>query len=205
MAVKNKTDWERCEKEYARGIRSNCDLANEFGVSETAIRKRAKQYGWVKDLSAKIKLKTEAKVRKIEFESHGSSSIDIRTEAEIVESEAEQRAGIHIRHRKHIVKFNGLADALFEELYAQTINKDDFVKLGELMRNEDQQSVDKLNELYRKVIATPSRVDSTKKLSETLKTLIGLERQAYGLSDNSNGEADKEPITEVVYRFVDPT
>ena len=47
-----------------------------------------------------------------------------------------------------------------------------------------------MNELYRKVIDTPSRVDSTKKLSDTLKNLIGLERQAWNMADNANGDAD---------------
>lgn len=35
------------------------------------------------------------------------------------------------------------------------------------------------------------RIDGAKKVGETLKILIGLERQAFGLSDNANGEADK--------------
>ena len=58
------------------------------------------------------------------------------------------------------------------------------------MKSDD--GFDKLNELYKKVIATPSRIDSFKKLSESLKTLTGLERQAFGMADNSNGDADKD-------------
>jgi len=50
-----------------------------------------------------------------------------------------------------------------------------------LMRSEDDKGVDKLNDLYRKVIATPQRIDSLKKLAETLKHLIYLEREAFDI------------------------
>lgn len=36
-----------------------------------------------------------------------------------------------------------------------------------------------------------ARIDGIKKLTDSLKTLVGLERQAYGMADNANGEADK--------------
>ena len=45
--------------------------------------------------------------------------------------------------------------------------------------------MDKLNEAYRKAISLPTSIDGAKKLAETLKTLIGIERQAFGLGDGS--------------------
>ncbi len=109
-------DWESAEIEYAKGLRSNCDIAKQIGVSETAVRKRAKQYGWVKDLSAKIRLKADAKVRAIEFESLGSSKITKATEQEIVESVAEQQAAVLLNERADIVRLSGLAEKYVLEL-----------------------------------------------------------------------------------------
>ena len=43
--------------------------------------------------------------------------------------------------------------------------------------------MDKLNELYRKVITTSQRIDSHKKAVETEKNLIAMERQAYNMGD----------------------
>lgn len=51
------------------------------------------------------------------------------------------------------------------------------------MFEPDSNGRDKLNELYNSIISLPERVKSAKALSETLKNLIGLERQAYGLDD----------------------
>ncbi|MDI5448940.1 hypothetical protein MJL27_27140, partial [Salmonella enterica subsp. enterica serovar Anatum] len=42
----------------------------------------------------------------------------------------------------------------------------------------DDKGRDRLNETYQKVISLPSRVKSLKDLSDSLKTLIGLEREA---------------------------
>ena len=57
-----------------------------------------------------------------------------------------------------------------------------------MLRSEDDKGMDKMNDLYRKVVSTPSRIDSVKKLADTLKTLVGLEREAWGIaSDNGDG------------------
>lgn len=42
-------DWEAVEREYRAGIRSLRDIAGEVGVSEGAIRKRAKAEGWERE------------------------------------------------------------------------------------------------------------------------------------------------------------
>ncbi|HDU8566401.1 TPA: hypothetical protein RG686_003773, partial [Morganella morganii] len=76
-----------------------------------------------------------------------------------------------------------LANVLFDELSAECADVAALEKLGELMIEPDDNGRDKLNELYHAVISLPERVKSAKALSETLKNLIGLERQAYGLDD----------------------
>jgi DNA-binding Lrp family transcriptional regulator len=122
---KCKIDWDFAEIEYAKGLRSNCDIANQIGVSETAVRKRAKQYGWVKDLSAKIKLKADAKVRAIVFESHGSSSISKATERDIVDSMAELQAAVLLNERKEINNLSELSEKFELELkeYSEDLEK----------------------------------------------------------------------------------
>ena len=62
--------------------------------------------------------------------------------------------------------------------------------LGELMWSPDDKGNDKVNDLYMKIISMPGRVKSMKDLSDTLKTLIALERQAFGLDDENNRPVD---------------
>ena len=59
-----------------------------------------------------------------------------------------------------------------------------------MLLRPNENGIDRLNELYLKVVGIPSRVESIKKISETLKTLITLEREAYGLqTDDGAGSS----------------
>lgn len=178
-------DWELIQNDYAAGIKTLRQIASEHGCTEGYVRKKAKAENWDRDLSARIKVRSESIVRN----STQKAAVQA-TEREIIEAVATIHATILIKHRTRISKYQELCEALYAEVSGQTIAKEEFEKLGELMFEPDQNGIDRLNELYKKVIATPSRVDSTKKLSETLKNLIGLERQAWNMSDNANGDSD---------------
>lgn len=186
MANKIKADWDAVEVEYCKGILTNYALASVHGISEAAIRKKAKEKGWVRDLKEKIRLATDRKVReKVRESAHGKQN-----EQNEIEIAAETQATIIIAHRKDIRKSRTIGTKLFLELEAQIDNIELYEQLGELMKNPDA-NYDKLNDIYRKVVAMPGRVDAFKKLTDSLKTTIGLERQAFGLADNANGDADK--------------
>ena len=47
-----------------------------------------------------------------------------------------------------------------------------------------------LNDIYAKIISLPGRVKAMKDLSDTLKTLVGLEREAFGLNEKQESAAD---------------
>lgn len=48
MAKQRGTDWAAVEADFRAGKLSNVQIANKFGVTEGAIRKRAKAGGWVR-------------------------------------------------------------------------------------------------------------------------------------------------------------
>ena len=50
---KTAPDWERIEIEYRAGVQSIRQIAQAFGVSDGAIRKRAKTQEWTRDLNGK--------------------------------------------------------------------------------------------------------------------------------------------------------
>ena len=47
MAEKKVIDWEKIELDYRSGVKSLREIASEQGVSDTAIRKRAKRDNWL--------------------------------------------------------------------------------------------------------------------------------------------------------------
>ena len=179
MTDKKAPDWERIEADYRAGVLSLREISAQHGSSPAGILKRAKRLNWDRDLAAKIKAKSESLVNKQQVNSQVNTA-DAVSERQIVDANALVIANVRLAHRTDISRARKLAMALFAELEAETGNAELFQQLGELLAN----GPDKLNDLYRKVISLPMRVDTGKKLSETLKNLIGLEREAYDLADN---------------------
>lgn len=179
--VKPAPDWERIEADYRAGVLSLREIAAPYKVTEGAIRKRAKRDGWERNLEARIHEKAESLVRKAAVRNEVRSAQAV-SEREIIEANAERIAQVRGEHRADIQRVRTLGLNLLAELEGQTAQPEMLAQLGELLRAPDEAGMDKLNDLYRKVISTPSRVDSAKKVAETLKHAIGMEREAYGLA-----------------------
>lgn len=194
MTEKTSPDWERIEQQYRAGVLSVREIAVAGGVSHTAINKRAKANGWDRNLKAKIQAKADALVSKAEVSTEVSKET-LATERVIVEANAQVIANVRISHRTDIGRYRKLANSLLEELEGMTDNRDLFDQVGELLRSEDDNGQDKLNDLYQKVISLPSRTKTLKDLGDTLKVLIGLERQAYSI-DEEQPVDDRSKLTE---------
>jgi len=182
-----KPDWEAIESAYRAGVMSLREIASQHGISEGAIRKRAKRDEWSRDLNAKVKERADDLVRKAEVRKQVRSETAL-SERVLIEATAEVIATVRMEHRGDIRRARTLANALFDELEAECADVEALRKLGELMLNSDDNGRDRLNDLYHAIISMPERVKSMKALSETLKNLIGLERQAYSMDE---GEKDK--------------
>lgn len=182
-------DWERIEGDYRAGLLSVREIAASQGVSHVAIAKRAKRDGWARDLSEKIKAKADALVTTRTVTTPVTTEQAV-TDRAIVEANAEVIAGIRLAHRKDIARSRTLTMALLAEVEAQTDSHELFDRIGELVVDTGSDAESRLLDAYRRVISTPGRIDGMKKLAETLKTLIGLEREAYGLV-----EAQKVEVT----------
>jgi len=178
---KPSVDWERVEADYCAGIKSLREIAAEHGTKEGTIRYRAKAQDWVRDISAKVAAKAQQISRKEDSRSISRSEKAI-SERELVEASAQAIVHVKLSHRKSISRQRELVERLLQELEAQTGDTDLFDQLGELMHSPDDKGMDKLNDIYKKVIATPQRIDSLKKLAETLKHLIYLEREAFDIT-----------------------
>jgi hypothetical protein len=174
-------DWERIEADYRAGVLSIREIAASQGITDTAIRKRAKRDEWVRDLAERIQAKADALVRAAQVRSEVRTGNSI-PERELIASNAETVATVKLTQRRDISRARTLAMSLLGELEAQTVDITLFEELGEILRSDDDKGQDKRNDLYNKVISSAGRIDSMKKLSDTLKTLIGLEREAYGIS-----------------------
>ncbi|AVX39045.1 hypothetical protein [Yersinia massiliensis] len=177
-----KPDWEAIESAYRAGLMSLREIASQHNISEGAIRKRAKRDDWSRDLSAKIKERAEDLVRKEEVRKQVRTETTL-TERVLIEASAEVIASVRMEHRGDIRRAREITNALFDELGAECADIESLRKLGELMLDPDENGRDRLNEIYQSIIALPERVKAVKALSDALKNLISLERQAYNLDE----------------------
>lgn len=184
-------DWERVEAQYRAGAMSLREIASEHDVTEGAIRKRAKRDDWLRDLAGKVAAKADALVRTALVRSEVRKTA-ASTEKLVVEMEATVQARIRISHRADIGRSRTLTMKLLEELESQTSLVPELNQLADLLHAPDKNGMDKLNELYRKVISLPGRTKTMKDLGDTLRILIALEREAFGLK--SVEETDKKPL-----------
>lgn len=189
-------DWEAIESAYRAGLLSVREIASQQGVTHTAINKRAKRDVWERDLKAKIKAKADSLVSKREVSRLVSTEKAV-SERQLIEASAEVIANVRMEHRGDIRRAREITNSLFDELGAECADVASLRKLGELMIEPDENGRDKLNEIYHSIIAMPERVKSVKALSDALKNLIGLERQAYDI-DGPEGDNSVKKLSDLM-------
>lgn len=185
------TCWETVELDYRAGIKTLRLIASEQGISEGAIRKRAKRDEWSRDLKAKIQERAEVLVRNRAVRNEVRKE-RASTEKAVIEANACAIVEVRLSQRTDIQRSRRVSMALLEELEAM-VGRDTaelMYQLGDLMRSPDDKGMDRLNDLYRKIISLPERAKTMKDLGESLRVLVALERQAFGLDDKDNQAVD---------------
>ena len=144
-------DWERIELDYRAGIKTLRQIADENGITHGAINKRAKRDGWERDLSEKIQSKADALVSKALVSKPVSTETKV-AERQIVDANAQAVADVRLGQRDDIGRAKGITRSLLDEL-------------------EDSAQAYELD----------ARVKMSKTLTETLRIVIDMERQAFGM------------------------
>ncbi|PHM75113.1 phage protein [Xenorhabdus kozodoii] len=94
-----KPDWEAIESAYRAGLMSLREIASQHGISEGAIRKRAKRDEWTRDLAAKVKSRSDDMVRKEEVRNQVRSETTL-SERVLIEASAEVITKVRIAANK---------------------------------------------------------------------------------------------------------
>lgn len=192
MSEKPKTDWERIESDYRVGIKTLREIADEQGLTEGAIRKRAKRDGWERDLAAKVRAKAEALVRK---DAVRSTVRNEATEKVIVDANAYAVAGVAIRHRTDLRDLRDVAIGMLAELRGAGEHVDTLDQIAQMLGDPDADE-NRLRQALNKAVSLPSRVGSIKAIAETITRLIDADRTAWKLDDVPEGLAGGKTLTD---------
>ena len=187
--------WNTIEVEYRAGLKTLREIAEPHGITASAITQYAKNRGWQRDLSAKIKLKAAEIVRDEEIRMR---TITPELEQDLTEHNAKMLASVQITQRGDVSRARNIVMELFTELeiLSDPSQSEALRQLGELVQTGETAS---MKRAYRELTSLPTRVKLTKDLSDALKTLILLERTVYGMDEAIEVRAD--PLQDLIIRI----
>ncbi|WP_025915808.1 hypothetical protein [Herminiimonas sp. CN] len=190
---KPKTDWESIEKHYRAGVLPLREIGRLHDVSDTAIRKKAKVHGWLRDLTAKVNEKVRAELVRTEVRTANAKD-QLRTEREIVDSAAGTVVEVVRSHRRDISSGRDIVGLLMQQLTDVAGRRSEFEEAIEI-ETADDQTTERRNKLM-KAVSIPVHAVVVRDLSIAMKNLIGLERQAFNISDVADEKPTHETATD---------
>lgn len=185
------TDWEAIEAEYRSGTISNAELGRKYDVSESYIRKRAKEGGWSKDLTAKVQAAVRDKLVRAAVRSDNART-NSRTDAEIIDAAAETAVQVVQIHRRDVRHGRTICAALFAELQDTSANREIIAESID-SETQDDSSPTRRNQMM-KAISLPTRARAMLDLSAAMKNLVAVERQAFSLDDKQDKQDGKTVV-----------
>jgi len=176
-------DWAAVERDYRTGQYSNRELSRLHGPSEGAIRKRATDGSWQRDLSEQIRQRVREKTTlAVTKEVSRADSDEL-----IIEQAAEAGAEVIRGHQRLLRKAKGLAETLMQRLEEQLEKGTMTVQL----KSGEAAEIDVPLDYAGKTLGNATMA---------LERVVKMERQSYGLDaedKDSIGKTLKELLAEV--------
>ena len=192
-------DWELIERDYRAGIKTLRQIAEENGISHTAIQKRAKKDEWTRDLTERVQQKAQELVARKEVARAVSKEQKV-SDLETVRVYGEVVANIDLSQREDVKLAIGNARGLLMELVQ--LARPDFQEMLETIADTFDQSTerrqDKENELYRYIIGLAGRVKMAKELAAVHGVYVPLQRKIYKLDEEAGTKSSVDDLLEAI-------
>ena len=187
-------DWEAIEREYRAGIKSIRQIGKEFGLTHRSVGQRAAREGWERNLADKIRQAAKNKLA-AEVARSVSAQIPKSVEREIVQANAAIQVSIVREHRVDIQRARKLVQALVGDLERVVGDRDLLNSLAELITADDKDN--RRLQAFMRAIGINENASTLESLTRSLKPLIGMEREAFGIDDrNADDVLNKQQITD---------
>lgn len=195
-AGKKHVDWELVEKDFRAGIKTVRQIAEERGVSHTAINKKAKQFGWERDLEQKIQTAAKNKVSRKVVSTEVSTATKL-SDAQVVDKYSDIVAHVDEIQREDVKLAIDVSRSQLQELAA--LGDPKFHDVLEAIAEAFDESgptanggwkTDKVNELYRYIISLAGRVKMSKEIAGSHGVYIPLQRKIFGLDQEKQSTSE---------------
>lgn len=180
MGRRSDIDWEKIERQYRLGKKTDEEISAANKISRSALARRAKKEGWSKDLSEQVKLETKAKVSAAIVKKATAKLLQShKKDSNAVEVEAISNALLIAEHEKVGTKGRELFEKILDRIAEQVDATPSIEAVARMVEADDPAALPAL----RKVLSLPSYVDSAKKATEGAAKAIDVERKARNLDD----------------------
>jgi len=183
MMIKKQVDWEAVEGGYPAGVLSLRQIAIKHGISDTAVRKHAKAHGWERDLSQRVRDKVRADLVRAEVRARTPDE-QVRTERQIIEAAAATVVEVIRGHRTSLARARSVVETLQAQLQDVIGSRDDIRKAVVDLVDDGRR-----RDAMMRAVSIGENVTTVRDLTQAIKNLIALERQAFGMSDTNNPES----------------
>lgn len=198
------TDWAAVERDYRATQMTLRELATKHGCSHGRIAQRAKAEGWTRDLMPAIQQATDTKLIEAAVNSVLTNEANRATQdlTNAVLLAAEVNTQIVLGHRKGLSRITRIKETLLDQIEQAAKNLPNLAELIEMVRQPDDNGVDKANDALRKAMSRSGLVDDLKKLAEIDERVRKGEREAFSITGPTGGE-DEPKRKRVILDFVD--
>lgn len=191
-------NWRAIRIRYEAGILSVRAIGREYGVTHRAILKMAAKEGWVRALAPSIQAEAERLVAKEELQQSRVGEperTDLAMDREVTTHAAQIVAEVKKAHRGLIGRSRSLAEAMLAELAAVQNAPELFGQVHALLEvGGEDVPVALLRRVAEIVDSLPQRARTFTSLVDAMRSLIGMEREAYGMSAQDGAGRPKVTI-----------
>lgn len=196
MGRRSDIDWEAVARDYRIGQLSIRQIAEKYGITVSAITRKAKKEGWERDLSADVRAATKAKVlKKVAADAEAELSAQLKESAQESAQQSAQvtfseidlaanvNASIILGQQKRIGRLASLLDRMTGEL--EVINADPVAlnEIAEAIEEEDPKAA----EAIKRLKSTTTRMNNLKTATEIMGKLNDAENSAFRLGEENGG------------------
>jgi len=197
---KDPIEWDLIERDWRAGVKTQAQMSAQYGVSRAAMNKHFAKRGITRDLDGKVRAAASTIVAQHAVAhpgaGHAGSAISDR---DIIAANAEMQSTIILQHRTDIQRTRKLSMRLLEELEQQTDHQDLIAQLMDMLNDPDDKNTQRRLEVLEKAMSLSSRAGTMKTLADSLRSLVAMERQAFGLDDKDEGD-EGSGIEDVITR-----
>ena len=193
--AKQRADWDAIERDYRTGKFTLRELADKHGVTHTTISRKAEKLQWSKDLSEAIRQATNTKLVQQAVQQQCTSAHQNATEVVLVAAEVNTQ--VILGHRAGLKRITGIKTKLLEQIEQAAENMADLADVIEMVRNPDENGMDRANDYLKKAMGRSALIDDLKKLSDVDEKVRKGEREAFNIT--AGGATDEiDPMAKLM-------